>query len=86
MLSGWTLLTRHVPHPIIQQALRMYHIQEDIQVILDDYFNGFNMRFSTERYTTDWMNLEVGIAMGRTIFSILFVLAMEVILRAAEGV
>ena len=40
------------------------------------------MRFSTNSYTTDWINLEIGIAMGCTI---LFVIAMENILKAAEG-
>ncbi|KAK3801650.1 hypothetical protein RRG08_033837 [Elysia crispata] len=41
------------------------------------------MRFSTNSYTTDWINLEIGIAMGCTISPILFVMAMEVILKAA---
>ncbi|GFO12063.1 reverse transcriptase [Plakobranchus ocellatus] len=53
--------------------------------MLDDYFSGFRMRFSTNDYTTNWINLEVGIAMGCTISQILFVMAMEVILKAAEG-
>ncbi|GFO17613.1 reverse transcriptase [Plakobranchus ocellatus] len=43
------------------------------------------MRFSTNDYTTNWINLEVGVAMGCTISPILFVVAMEVILKAAEG-
>ncbi|GFO22350.1 reverse transcriptase [Plakobranchus ocellatus] len=43
------------------------------------------MRFSTINYTKRWINLEVGIAMGCTISPILFVIAMEVILKAAEG-
>ncbi|GFO25775.1 reverse transcriptase [Plakobranchus ocellatus] len=43
------------------------------------------MRFSTEKYTTDWINLEVGISMGCTISQFLFILAMEVTLRAAQG-
>ncbi|GFS06011.1 reverse transcriptase [Elysia marginata] len=42
-----------VPHGMIQLALRMYHVPEDIQVILDDYFSGFRMRFSTSDYTTN---------------------------------
>ncbi|GFN84096.1 reverse transcriptase [Plakobranchus ocellatus] len=42
------------------------------------------MRFLAERYTIDWINLEVGIAMDCKISPILFVLAMEVILRTAE--
>ncbi|GFO40443.1 reverse transcriptase [Plakobranchus ocellatus] len=70
---------------MIQLALRMYHVPKVIQVMLDDYFGGFHMRFSTNDYTTNWINLEVEIAMGCTISLILFVVAMEVILKAAEG-
>ena len=60
-------------------------IPKDIQVMVDNYFNGFRMSFSTKSYTTDWINLEIGIAMGSTISPILFVMAMEVILKASEG-
>ena len=70
-------------HQIIQLALRMYHVPDDIQVMLDDYFSDFRMRFSTNSYTADWINLETGIAMGCTISPILSVMAMEVILKAA---
>ncbi|GFR96516.1 reverse transcriptase [Elysia marginata] len=50
----------------------MYHVPEDIQVMLDDYFScGFNQ--------------EVGIAMGCTLSPILLAMAMKVILKAAEG-
>ncbi|GFO38855.1 reverse transcriptase [Plakobranchus ocellatus] len=74
-----------VPHEMIQLALRMYHVSEVIQVMLDDYSSGFRMRFSTNDQTTNWINLEVGIAMGCTISPVLFVMAMEVMLKAAEG-
>ncbi|GFO10260.1 reverse transcriptase [Plakobranchus ocellatus] len=53
--------------------------------MLNDYFSGFRMRFSTNNYTTNWINLEVGIAMGCTISPILFAMTMEVLLKAAEG-
>ena len=69
-----------VPHQMIQLALRMYHIPEDIKVMLDDYFSSFQMRFCTNSYTTDWINLEIGIIIS----PILFIMAMEVILKAAE--
>ena len=42
------------------------------------------MRLSTNSYTTDWINLEIGIAMGCTISPILFVLVREVNFKAAE--
>ena len=38
-----------VPHQMIPLALRMYHVPGDIQVMLDDYFSGFRMRFSVRR-------------------------------------
>ncbi|KAK3756436.1 hypothetical protein RRG08_029105 [Elysia crispata] len=41
-------------------------------------------RIQFPSYTTDWINLEIGNAMGFTISPILFVIAMEVILKAAE--
>ncbi|KAK3780783.1 hypothetical protein RRG08_059428 [Elysia crispata] len=68
---------------MLQLALRMYHVPEDIQVMLDDYFSGFRMRFSTNRNTTtesigNWNH------QGLYISPILFVMAMEVILKAAE--
>ncbi|GFN74310.1 reverse transcriptase [Plakobranchus ocellatus] len=69
---------------MVQQALRMFHISDDIQEMLDDNSNGFKMRFSAERYTTDWINLEDTIATGCTISPILVVLAMEVILTAVD--
>ena len=72
-----------VPHKMIQLALEMHHVPKNIREMLKSYFDGFSMRFSTKEYTTSWVNLEVGIAMGCAISPILFVLAMEVILKAA---
>ncbi|GFN82031.1 reverse transcriptase [Plakobranchus ocellatus] len=43
------------------------------------------MRLSTNGYTANWINLEVGIAMGFKTSPILFVMATEVVLKAAEG-
>ena len=74
-----------VPHQMIQLALQMYHVPEGICKMLETYFNGFQMRFTTKEYTTDWARLEVGIAMGCTVSPILFVMAMQVLLRAAES-
>ena len=74
-----------VPHEMIQLSLETYHVPPKIREMLKTYFDGFSMRFSTREYTTCWINLDVGIAMGCTISPILFVLAMEVILKAATG-
>ncbi|GFS08342.1 reverse transcriptase [Elysia marginata] len=49
---------------LTQLAPRMYHVPGDIQVMLDDYFSGFRVRFSASEYTTNSINSEVGIATG----------------------
>ncbi|KAL8576149.1 hypothetical protein ACOMHN_027804 [Nucella lapillus] len=71
-----------VPHKMIQLALEMYRVPETIQEMLKKYFDKFSMQFSTKEYTTAWANPEAGIAMGRAISPVLFVTAMEVILKA----
>ena len=71
-----------VPSQMIQ--LVMYHVPEDIQVMLNDYFSGFRMMFSIYSYTTDWINLEIGIAMGCATSPILFVIVTAVILKTGE--
>ncbi|GFO13505.1 hypothetical protein PoB_004001000 [Plakobranchus ocellatus] len=35
----------------------------DIQVLFEEFMNGFKVRFSTKSYTIDWLKLEVGIAL-----------------------
>ena len=42
------------------------------------------MDFSTKEYTTNWRDMDVGIAIRCAIFPSLFVLAMEVLLRGAS--
>ena len=68
---------------MIQLSLQTHHVPPKIREMLKTYFDGFSMRLSTKEYTTSWIDLDVGIAMGCTISSILFVLAMEIILKAA---
>ena len=74
-----------VPHQVIWLALNMYHVPDPMIQLLQNYFEDFQMRFTTKHYTTTWIPLEVGIAMGCTVSPILFVLVMQVILRSAEA-
>ena len=74
-----------VPHEMIQVSLQMFHVPPNIREMLKTYFDGFSMRFSTKEYTTSWIDLDVGIAMGCAISPILFVMAMETILNAASN-
>ena len=73
-----------MPHALIEYAMDFFWIPERVKAYVMKYYEGFQMRFSTGEYTTRWVDLEVGIPMGCTISPILFVLAMEVITKAAE--
>ncbi|GFR77555.1 reverse transcriptase [Elysia marginata] len=50
-----------VSHEMIYMylVLRLSHATQDIQVMLDGYFSGFHIRFSTVDYTTNWIILDV---------------------------
>ncbi|KAI8490092.1 hypothetical protein Bbelb_321620 [Branchiostoma belcheri] len=73
-----------VPHALIKFAMQFLWVPEKVTNYIMLYYDNFYMRFSTSEYTTGWQGLEVGIPMGCAISPILFVLAMEVITRAAE--
>ena len=53
--------------------------------MLRTYFDGFHMWFTKKEYTTNWNRLEVGIAMGCLVSPILFILAMQLLLKATEN-
>jgi len=73
-----------VPHALIEYAMDFFWIPVKVKDFVMKYYQEFQMRFTTAAYTTRWVDLEVGIPMGCTISPILFVLAMEVITKAAE--
>ena len=71
-----------VPHQLIWKSLETHHVPRHVVQIIQTYFDEFVMRFSTKTYTTKWVPLEVGIAMGCAISPSLFVLAMQLLLNA----
>ena len=77
-----------VKHQLIWKTLETHHVPPHVVQIIQTYFDGFMMRFSTKTYTTKWVPLEVGIAMGCAICTpyidspSLFVLAMQLLLNA----
>ena len=73
-----------VPHELLMKAMDFFYIPEEVQGIMREYYNNFQMRFSTEDFTTDWHRLEIGIAAGCTISVIWFILVMEMLLRSAD--
>ena len=73
-----------VPHSILFKAMEHFHIPECVRLLMKNYYGNFQMRFSTQEFTTDWHALEVGIAAGCTISVIWFILVMEMILMSAN--
>ena len=68
-----------VPHQLLWKTLENHHAPIPVIKILQEYFRGFEMRFSTMAHTTKWIPLQVGIAISPC----LFVLAMQVLLNAS---
>ena len=73
-----------VPHQLIATSLEFFHVPQKVRSLLKTYYDSFVMRFSVSGYTTSWQPLEMGIPMGCSISPLLFVLAMEMVLRGAE--
>ncbi|XP_069139210.1 uncharacterized protein [Argopecten irradians] len=73
-----------IPHMLIQEALEHYHIPEHFRRLIKSYFSGIHLRFTTKTFTTSWQELQKGIVTGCTISVILFVMGMNMIIRAGE--
>ena len=73
-----------VPHELLMKAMEFFYIPQEVQEVMRNYYNSFQMRFSTEDFTTEWHRLEVGIAAGCTISVIWFILVMEMLLRSTD--
>ena len=66
-----------VPHAMIEEAMEFFWLPEEVQKMLKSYCNGFQTRFTTNKFITDWQRWEVGVTAGCTISVILFVLALK---------
>lgn len=73
-----------IPHSLIQYALNHYHLPKRVKSLVSSYYSNLLLRFSTKEFTTEWIRVERGIVTGCTISVILFVLGMNLILKAAE--
>ena len=75
-----------VPHELIRIALDYFNFPDKIKNIVMMYFGSAYMQFTVKGYTTKWQALEIGIMMGCVISPLLFVMAMELILRGAKDI
>ena len=73
-----------VRHQLLEKAMEFFWIPEDIKNLISTYFKHNYVRFSNNKYSTNWQKLNIGIMMACVISPLLFVLVMEMILRSAD--
>ena len=73
-----------VRHQLLEKAMEFFWIPEDIKNLISTYFKRTYVRFSNNKYSTNWQKLNIGIMMGCVISPLLFVLVMEMILRSSD--
>ena len=73
-----------IPHKVVEETLRRYHVPSSFSNLILDYYNNFNLRVTSGTKTSDWHRLERGIITGCTISATLFSLAMNMIIKSAE--
>ena len=71
------------PHKLIEEALIHYHIPGKFTNLILEYNSSFSLKVSNMTTTSAWHKLKKGIITG-TISVILFSLAMNMLVKAAE--
>ena len=74
-----------VLHHLNRMALEFFNFSSKVGEIIMKYFNSVFMKYTVKDYATKWLALEIVIMMGCVISLLLFVLAMELILRGAAN-
>ncbi|XP_057679566.1 uncharacterized protein LOC130908003 [Corythoichthys intestinalis] len=73
-----------IPHKLVELALHLHHVPSKIKDLILDYYGNFRIRVTSGSVTSDWHRLEKGIITGCTISVVLFALAMNMVVKAAE--
>lgn len=73
-----------MPHKLVKTTLDRHHIPCKINNLILDYYGNFRLRVTSGSITSNWHPLEKGIITGCTISVILFTLAMNMLVKAAE--
>ena len=73
-----------VRHQLLEKAMEFFWIPEDIKNLISTYFKRTYVRFSNNKYSTNWQKLNIGIMMGCVISPLHFLSVMEMILRSAN--
>ncbi|XP_053183947.1 LOW QUALITY PROTEIN: uncharacterized protein LOC128367182 [Scomber japonicus] len=73
-----------IPHKLVETTLDHHQIPCMIKDLILDYYGDFMLRVTSGSITSNWHRLEKGIITGCTISVILFALAMNMLVKAAE--
>ena len=74
-----------IPHNLIQTALQRAHVPEDFCNLVKDYYSKARIRFTTNKFTTNWQHVEKGIITGCTLSVILFALTMTMLVMSVKN-
>lgn len=71
-----------IPHRLIEESLKRYHILHSISNLIIDYYNNVYIKSSSGVITSDWHRLEVCIIIGCTVSVILFIIAFNLLIKS----
>ena len=78
MTRNWCNHNRSTP------TLQHYHVDGHIQKIITSYLNGIQLWFTIADPFTRWQTLEKGAVTGCTVSMALFIMAMNLLINAAQ--
>ena len=53
-----------IPHKVVEETLRRYHVPSSLSNLIVDYYNNLNLRVTLGTKISDWNRLERGIITG----------------------
>ena len=72
-----------VPHNLLWTAFNYFRVPAALTSLIKAYSQDVQLCLTTEKYTTVWQHLEVGIMADYTISPLAFTMAMKVIIQAS---
>ena len=73
-----------MPHKLVEEALKRHHVPPSVCDVIADYYKNFWLRACSSSVTSEWQTLEKGIITGCTMSAVLFLLTMNILVKAAE--
>lgn len=61
-----------IRHNLIHFAMKYYHIPQEYQTLVFNYYDNLIARVTTDDWSTDWYRYEIGVFQGCTLSTILF--------------